>query len=212
MQKLNVTRIKLPDLFISSFWPSQLIAMLAALYLTPVSHCGLVGHLAEFLVELRKFVICLVLVNIAIITISPYIIWMISLTCMDIWRKIPKDNDKISFGSRSQSNSSSDVWWLQKICIIAYPIRAPHITITITNFPFTIPRTNYKQVTNYKLQITISNLKNYIAKMSLYIEDIFDSKSVPKRTGVDVSPEICNTISQKRGYTGCLELYIGLPF
>ena len=48
--------------------------------------------------------------------------------------------------------------------------------------------------------------------MSLYIEDIFDSKSVPKRTGVDVSPEICNTISQKRGYTGCLELYIGLPF
>ena len=152
MQKLNVTRIKLPDLFISSFWPSQLIAMLAALYLTPVSHCGLVGHLAEFLVELRKFVICLVLVNIAIITISPYTsfgwyhwhVWIFEEKSPKTMIKYPQ--------SRSQSNSSSDVWWLQKICIIAYPIRAPHITITITNFPFTIPRTNYKQITNYKLQ------------------------------------------------------------
>ena len=78
--------------------------------------------------------------------------------------------------------------------------------------PLQIFHLPYQESTTNKLQITISNLKNYIAKMSLYIEDIFDSKSVPKRTGVDVSPEICNTISQKRGYTGCLELYIGLPF
>ena len=38
-----------------------------------------------------------------------------------------------------------------------------------------------------------------ILQISLYIEDIFDSKIVLKRADVDVSPKICNMIFQKWG-------------